>query len=71
MSPVTFNELNNNPKYFNYLMLNSNYLKILNRYGFLAYKKLIDHKYELTSYDKINKFFDRVSFINNIIESVK
>ena len=71
MSPVTFNELNNNPKYFNYLMLNSNYLKILNRYGFLAYKKLIDHKYELTSYDKINKFVDRVSFINNIIESVK
>ena len=71
MDQITYNELKNNPKYYNYLMLNSNYLKILNRYGFLAYKKIIDQKYELTSYDKINKFVDRVSFINNIIESVK
>ena len=71
MDQITFNELKKNSKYFNYLMLNSNYLKILNRYGFLAYKKVIDQQYELTSYDRINKFVDKVNFINNIIESVK
>ena len=71
MDQITYNELKKNSKYFNYLMLNSNYLKILNRYGFLAYKKVIDQQYELTSYDRINKFVDKVNFINNIIESVK
>lgn len=71
MSPVAFNELRKNPKYYNYLILNSNFITIINRYGFKPFKKIIDEKYHLTGFDRVNKFVEKVSFINEIIDSVK
>ncbi len=71
MAPSVLMELKQNPKYYNYLLLNSNYLKVLNRYGFKLYKKIIDEQYHLTGMDRVNKLVDKVTFINNVIESVK
>ncbi len=71
MNLVTINELKKNPKYYNYLLQNSHLLKVLNRDGFKPFKKIIDNQYQLTTYDKVNKYVERINIINNIIESVK
>ncbi len=63
-------EFRNNPKYFEYLKQNSNYIKFLDR-DVIDYKRFVEEmkiKYQERATDKISKAIDNIDVLNNIID---
>ena len=73
MDRLIINELLNNPKDYQFLVENSYLIKTLNRnpYNYKVYKKLVNDAKTLNRYQQINAVIDKISFVNELLNSVK
>ena len=66
-------EFNNNPKYYQYLKENSEYIKLLNR-GIIDYKGFSNEMkklYKERVTDKMESVVDNIDLINSVLDILK
>ena len=73
MTYPLYEKIKNNPKMYDILKHNSNYIKELNRNP-NSYKKFLSdmkEKYKLRVTDKINEAIDNIDLVSNVLEVLK
>ena len=73
MDRLIINELLNNPKDYRFLLENSYLIKLLNRnpYNYKIYKRIVSDAKALSRYNQVNNVIDKISFVNELLNSVK
>ena len=73
MQRIVFNKLKENPKMFEYLKLNSNWYKDLNRSStnYKKFENAMKDLYKLRTTDKISEAIDNIDLINSVLNVLK